>query len=1164
MAQSLLIGLGGTGSRIVNNVVKQLHKNGKEINDGQICCAVLDTNCNDNDFIEASGTEVPVIGTSKPQKIRDYFADYPSMLEWSPDSPSFREQSMLAGASETRVKSRIAFEECLLSRTTDELEDLINDVLKQGDTEPLRILLVSSLSGGTGSGMFIQVALWLRKLLSDREIVMRGIFLLPDIFINTLTDVGGNRNKRTRHYANAYAAIRELNAVTKVTQSNSAEVMDHFKLGDLFDSQTSFNAGYPVFDYVFFVDYKDQRSTYQASIADYEHMVADMVYMQLYSPMAQNMKSEEDNFYQDFVANPVPKYGACGVSKAVYPVSSVKHYCAARAIQDALPDGWEKIDQEIEERIQEKRRVELETGASVSAVDRRYEFMRLFDEKAAAGDDELTRDLFFQTLRKQTKNETKGEKDLNGEIRVISTDKVDDFVQALKKERIARIVAKYGRTGECAIDLESFVEDEHDPDDMINLIDSDEVRLNSILAAFEAKADEYATAIADGVFAYSMADITERNRCSVQGLMTKLNDMGKWEYVHPLVARYLCYKLVERLKKDLGTINLESSRQNAVDGGDINERRQIFDLKITLKKEASAKDMIANKPALWPEASFMDRVETAYANFISKKIEYCETYQKECLQQRVYRLLIDRFELLIKQLEAFFDSLQDIKTYLAERIEKNVSQTNGIVGNTMYVYASGANKEQIYQTLDMGQNAHNSDVNKSVINSAHGRVCAQQRPEDTANADYKDVSAAAAFVDSALRIFLSRIEADSNNREKVELDLCTALRKQNEAEWEADGTASTVSGLNDLDEEDGTIQPKHSSARRHGKAFKKCRDKLISLAAPYLRHEKQVREKDEDPDAAWPKIFWGYHPALVKAYPSLGEDLGINEELQANDAYPKSELHCYRAVYGLEARYIPKFNEMNNGDYYTNYKRIIDSMESAEFRKKDGTALVRTLHLDKSWHRILPFVSEEKQTEAAQSFFRGLWLGIAYGYIGLDKDGNFCIKRQVDSGYGSMMEETVQILYHGDPVGKTDVAKLIDALRVDVIFANVDIPAYEALFAQELKDLATYVGTRAMKGLTKKNEFLQPVDMIARYCSGAMHRKGIAAAMLNGLERIAESLVGNYNLSRSDESKEKAKFERCREFYAAASRKNLKDDVFKRWIAKFDDMKPAETTEKKK
>ena len=72
MAQSLLIGLGGTGSRVVNNTIKLLKQNGLSFNNGEICCAVLDTNVNDAGEIRSSGTEVPVFETSKPQRIRDY------------------------------------------------------------------------------------------------------------------------------------------------------------------------------------------------------------------------------------------------------------------------------------------------------------------------------------------------------------------------------------------------------------------------------------------------------------------------------------------------------------------------------------------------------------------------------------------------------------------------------------------------------------------------------------------------------------------------------------------------------------------------------------------------------------------------------------------------------------------------------------------------------------------------------------------------------------------------------------------------------------------------------------------------------------------------------------------------------------------------------------
>ena len=65
MAQSLLLGLGGTGSRIVNNVAMELKKRKIGINDGNVCCVVLDTNEKDRKKIKKKNSSIPVVGTSK-------------------------------------------------------------------------------------------------------------------------------------------------------------------------------------------------------------------------------------------------------------------------------------------------------------------------------------------------------------------------------------------------------------------------------------------------------------------------------------------------------------------------------------------------------------------------------------------------------------------------------------------------------------------------------------------------------------------------------------------------------------------------------------------------------------------------------------------------------------------------------------------------------------------------------------------------------------------------------------------------------------------------------------------------------------------------------------------------------------------------------------------
>ena len=72
MTKTLLLGLGGTGSRVVNNVAKELRRKKIGINDGEVCCAVLDTNEKDNKLILKTRTSIPVIPTSKDQTIGDY------------------------------------------------------------------------------------------------------------------------------------------------------------------------------------------------------------------------------------------------------------------------------------------------------------------------------------------------------------------------------------------------------------------------------------------------------------------------------------------------------------------------------------------------------------------------------------------------------------------------------------------------------------------------------------------------------------------------------------------------------------------------------------------------------------------------------------------------------------------------------------------------------------------------------------------------------------------------------------------------------------------------------------------------------------------------------------------------------------------------------------
>lgn len=1157
MAQTLLLGLGGTGSRVVNNVVKLLHKNNKTINNGEMCCAVLDTNVNDNESIQDSNTGVPVIPTSKAKRIRGYMEDYHHlhMETWCPQSPAFLEETMIDGASELRMKSRIAFMDCLESGVIDELELMINDVLKNNSGSKIRIMIVSSLSGGTGSGMFIQVALWLRKFLRDSEITIRGIFLLPDVFVSTIKDIRDNKTTSVRHYCNAYAAIRELNALTKIKKSGSLELPEKITLQGLFDSLNDADTGKPIYDFAFFIDDKDEYGVRLESITEYEKMVAQLVYMQLYAPIKDDLYSEEDNAFLSFVQNDEPLYGSCGTSKAVYPTDSVKRYCAIRAAQESITGGWRKIDDEIQALVEEQKQRERDGIFATEQIDARTQFIKIFNEKTSVKANETGKDRFFLSIAKDVQNARKI-KSSDGKVTIKYNDKVEDFIKLLKVERIDTVVTRYSGTDDYAIDAEAFVAADHSREELLDRIRSDESGLEEVLDRFDSKVEEYADGIINAVFPYSMGDVKPSNRCTMYGLLTKQNEMGEWEFIHPVAARYVLYKLVDDANRALQGLVPASSREDALSGGDVGTQ---FDNKATSVTETDAAAFLNSKKWYQNESAFLDDFENRYAQFIATKIALCEKYEKECLQVSVYRKLIERTNALIKQLEVFFRNLDSVSKHLNEELAKNIAETNRDVGKTMYVLGSQEAKEAIFRSLDFELDRSNVQINKSVIDAIYGSLCAERRPSNPENEKYSRISVTAAFVQQTIRAYMEKIDSDKNNSQLVNMDIYTALCRESDAAFEAtDNGEKDETGLDALDIVNDTVKVDSRRVQRHREAFSDCRMKLFRMAAPFLFYEKEVSDDELGTTTSRVKTFWGFSPAVNASCPNLSKELGVNADLQEDDAYPQDELYCYRAVYGLEAVYIPKFNELKGGDYYTCYKAVVDAMVADSEGKQGERAFVRTPHLDKTWHRILPYITEEKQRQDDLSFYHGFWLAVAYGALKTDKDGNVILRRAIDGGYGTFIDDDVPVMYKGKQLTKTEVAKLLEALRADKLFCSVDIPRLEERYAEELEGMVTYVGTEVLKGLTVKKEDLNPVNVVARYNETPRHDKRVSAALIGALEQIALELAGRYQVERSGKQLEEAKFRICRRIYDSSTRSKGKSEIFGRWEEAFARLKIKE------
>lgn len=1167
MAQTLLLGLGGTGSRVVNNVVKELKKNGKTINNGELYCAVLDTNENDNDLLSKTGTGVPIFATSKAQKIKDYILDYKhtGIEEWCPQSPSFLQESMIDGASEVRVKSRIAWMDCVESGLARDIELMINEVLNNNVNSKLRIMIVSSLSGGTGAGMFLQVALWLRKFLKESEITIRGIFLLPDVFIETIDDIRNNKTTTVRHYCNAYAAIRELNTITRLMKDKTMDFEHRIKIDNVFDSDVDAGFGKPVFDYAFFMDAQDERGRRLENISQYEQMVAQLVYMQLYAPMAPNMKSEEDNTFLSFSENDNPLYGSCGTAKAVYPLDSVETYCALRAAQDSLTKGWKKIDSEIASLKGEREQAEKDGMFFDTEIDEQAEFVKLFEEKIAVKPEEAGRDRFFVQLGRDVKNETKHKSKEDGKVAVTYSDKVTDFLKVLRATKIDAEVLRHGGTQDLTMDVDAFVAADHTVEELKDLIKKDRVDMEEIVIAFEAKVEKLAEAVTNSVFPLSMGDVNPKNRATIYGFLTKeAKEAGQYRFVHPVAARYLLYRLVKALEDEQTKIVLADSRADAIDPEDT--RKKSFDNKATRATEETPEAYLDSRKWTQLEGKFLDEFEKKYAQFINVKIGLIETYEKECLQVAVYKKLIERIKEYTKRVEAFFRKLGEVEEKLAKSLAANIEETNRSIGKQIFVLGKAEDKEAMYRSLDFEMDA--GEISKSVISAIYGSYCAEKRPNNEENAAYVNLSVIASFLRETVLSFRRKIERDPENWETIDLDLYHALclesdlkHERGQEEHDERWGKTEVSDINDLDLATGTMKEDNSAAQRHDAAFNTCYRALHDMAAPFLIHTKEVSEDDMGTRTARPKTFWGFSPALVSAYSDLGTKLRINADLQANDGYPKNELQCYRAVYGMEAKYIPKFNETTGGMYYKCYKHVIDEMVTAADGKKGELALVSTPHLDKTWHTILPFVTEDMQRQTDLEFFHDFWLALAYGVLGAD-DKKLMIEREIDSGYGNKTKEKIAVMMKKKHLTTTDAVKLLEVLREDKVFAANELPRAKALFAEETEDLDTYVGTKVMKGLTKKSHDMHPIDFILRYAESAGNDKAVTASLIGALQLIAEELVKAYGTKRSEESERKAVFEILRKIYDSSARTKGKEGVFSTWNEAFAELKIAGAAKK--
>lgn len=123
---TLLVGLGGTGSKIVARVSEMIKKDEQRRN---ISCVIFDTDANDIPEIKKEHPEIYVVQTSARMTVGEYLEeDHYARDNWFPVNPPLDRKVLSEGAGQVRSISRLGFESVIRSGMMDPLKKAIEDL----------------------------------------------------------------------------------------------------------------------------------------------------------------------------------------------------------------------------------------------------------------------------------------------------------------------------------------------------------------------------------------------------------------------------------------------------------------------------------------------------------------------------------------------------------------------------------------------------------------------------------------------------------------------------------------------------------------------------------------------------------------------------------------------------------------------------------------------------------------------------------------------------------------------------------------------------------------------------------------------------------------------------------------------------------------------------
>lgn len=369
---TVVIGIGGTGKNILLALKKMIIENSPN---GMKDYPLLKLLSLDTDIrIDSVTSEIEIvkdeIKLDPNTEIERLGADgltttlnldeFPNIKEWFPDSKrSQLNPTMLSGgASQMKPVGRFSFAwnastlrdklYNILSTTIDADEARRNKIGEFNLVPFTNVFICGSICGGTGAGIFLDVANLVRFVAKQTNVVTRiyGLMALASVYDNISGDL--------KLKPNCYASLIELDHYQNEInfQSKKRQFYPAYRNIGPKDWDYSNSSNTYSFDYPYLFDKTNETGVSFASPEQFAEMTARFIYLLTGSEVAVRWESVSNNIWvnlsRDTKYNKPVRYASMGNTSIIYPRRKITQLCSFKLANEyfkfILDDSYGKVE----------------------------------------------------------------------------------------------------------------------------------------------------------------------------------------------------------------------------------------------------------------------------------------------------------------------------------------------------------------------------------------------------------------------------------------------------------------------------------------------------------------------------------------------------------------------------------------------------------------------------------------------------------------------------------------------------------------------------------------------------------------------------------------------------------------------------------------------------